>query len=139
VRVAKLRVGVKMVEQIMVPVSFGELFDKLTILEIKQVHISDLEKKKNVEQELAFIRSVIHQNSLKLDAEIYSSLKDVNSRLWVVEDALRDCERSKTFDAHFIELARSVYVLNDERFRVKSKINQVLGSSIREEKSYAPY
>jgi len=126
---------------IAVEVSPGELIDKITILEIKSERMSDLEKLKNVRTELATLiacRDRAIPPSTKLD-ELTRSLKDVNEALWQIEDEIRDCERNGDFGAKFVELARSVYRSNDRRSTVKRQINELLGSSLIEEKSYAPY
>ncbi len=126
---------------IQVPVSPGELLDKLTILAIKRRRINDPVKLANVEREFALldgVRSAEVPESPELTT-LYQQLEDVNQRLWDVEDDLRLLEAEARFDARFIELARSVYVLNDERATVKKAINLLLGSLIVEEKSYADY
>lgn len=126
---------------IQVPVSWGELVDKITILQIKSERISDKAKLANIHKELeeltrtANAAAVFPADVIALQAE----LKAVNEKLWVIEDDIRDCERNKDFGAKFIELARAVYFTNDERFRVKREINDALGSALSEEKSYAAY
>lgn len=126
---------------IFVPISPGELIDKITILEIKAERIADVKKVANVKHELALLMSTwqasAHAQS-NIEAE-WSALRDINAKLWVIEDDIRDKERDRQFDARFIELARAVYVTNDERAAVKRKINEKLGSKIVEEKSYADY
>jgi Family of unknown function (DUF6165) len=127
--------------EIQVPVSPGELLDKITILRIKAQRMRDAEKLKNVRLELTALEKTWSTSSYaKLDiaADIDALLK-VNERLWVVEDDIRDKERAQAFDARFIELARAVYFENDERAAIKRRINVNLGSSIVEEKSYAQY
>jgi Family of unknown function (DUF6165) len=127
--------------EIQVPVSPGELLDKITILRIKAQRMRDAEKLKNVRLELTALEKTWSDSSYaKLDiaADIDALLK-VNERLWVVEDDIRDKERAQAFDARFIELARAVYFENDERAAIKRRINVNLGSSIVEEKSYAQY
>ncbi len=127
--------------EIRVPVSPGELIDKITILEIKSERMTDAKKVANVRTELAMLLSTwqdSHYATIDIGAE-WKSLREINGKLWVVEDDIRDKERDREFDARFIELARSVYVINDERAAVKRKINEKLGSSIVEEKSYADY
>lgn len=124
---------------IMVPVSVGELFDKITILEIKQKFLTDQNKLDNVKKELDLLLSIsssIDQSSIK---ENISQLKDVNTSLWHIEEAKRDKERQKVFDAEFIELARSVYIQNDQRAEIKKQINILTNSTIIEEKSYSSY
>ncbi|HEX7011409.1 MAG TPA: DUF6165 family protein [Steroidobacteraceae bacterium] len=124
-----------------VPVSPGELIDKITILEIKSERMSDPAKLANVRTELALLtetwRSSAFANS-DVSSE-WSALKAINEKLWDIEDRIRDKERERAFDQEFIELARSVYVTNDERAAVKRAINVKLGSQIVEEKSYARY
>jgi hypothetical protein len=123
----------------MVPVSVGELFDKITILEIKQKFLTDQNKLDNVKKELDLLLSIsssIDQSSIK---ENISQLKDVNTSLWHIEESKRDKERQKVFDAEFIKLARSVYIQNDQRAEIKKQINILTNSTIIEEKSYSNY
>jgi hypothetical protein len=124
-----------------VDVSVGELIDKITILEIKAARLTDPAQLKNVKTELEILlaaRDAALPPSAEL-TELSGSLKRVNERLWGIEDDIRDQERAKDFGERFIELARSVYVCNDERATLKRRINELLGSRIVEEKSYAPY
>ncbi|MGZ4977081.1 MAG: DUF6165 family protein [Methylobacter sp.] len=126
---------------IQVPVSIGELFDKITILEIKAQRITDLKKLANVEKELTVI-GALAKESVELDADglkCLNELREVNSRLWDIEDAIRECESRQDFGEHFIELARSVYKNNDRRALLKKKLNELTGSELIEEKSYADY
>lgn len=125
---------------IRVPISPGELIDKITILEIKSERMSDAKKVANVRHELALLQSTWQAagHSTDIRAE-WSELKDINGKLWTIEDEIRDKERAGEFDARFIELARAVYFINDDRAAVKRKINDKLGSKIVEEKSYADY
>jgi hypothetical protein len=127
--------------EIKVPIAPGELIDKLTILEIKAANISDAAKLANVKVELQLLqdtwRSSAHA-STDIDAE-WKQLRDINKKLWDIEDQIRDKERERRFDQEFIELARAVYITNDERAAVKKQINTKLGSKIVEEKSYAKY
>lgn len=125
------------------PISLGELIDKITILEIKVANITDAEKLKNVSHELNVLNAKV--DSL-LDAEgkaklapLQADLKAVNQELWVIEDDIRDCEFVKDFSDKFIQLARSVYVTNDKRAKVKKDINIAFGSELVEEKSYKDY
>jgi hypothetical protein len=123
-----------------IPVSWGELLDKLTILEIKTERIADDGKRANVSTELALLRSrwrAEHGNGRVFS--LRGALKGVNENLWRIEDEIRECERRKDFGPRFIELARSVYITNDERARLKREINALMGSAITEEKSYAQY
>jgi transcriptional regulator of nitric oxide reductase len=128
-------------ENIKVPVSPGEVLDKITILEIKSERINDPEKVANVRVELALLQATWKE--LIRDDEIirglHAQLKEVNEALWEIEDDIRDKERAKEFDQRFIELARAVYVTNDRRSRVKKELNLHLGSEIVEEKSYQDY
>lgn len=126
---------------ISVPVSFGELLDKMSILQIKLERIADPAKRANVQRELqALTVSWEHAPESTQDiAETLAALKRVNEQLWEIEDEIRDLEREQRFDARFIELARSVYITNDERARLKRVLNQQLGSALVEEKSYAAY
>jgi hypothetical protein len=126
---------------VLVPVSWGEVIDKITILEIKAERLTDAGKLANVNKELGELAAVRerefpgHAGLAALAAE----LKAINERLWVIEDDIRDCERAKDFGQTFTELARAVYFTNDERAAVKRRVNDLLGSALVEEKSYAPY
>ncbi len=128
-------------KDILIPISPGELLDKITILRIKAARIQDADKLKNVTTELAMLEQVWN-DSVPGDATIEQltrELTEINEALWDVEDDIRDEERNKRFGERFIELARSVYVTNDQRAEAKKKINLHLGSSIVEEKSYQDY
>jgi hypothetical protein len=125
--------------EILVPVSVGELIDKITILRIKQRSIQDQGKLQNIRAELEALEAVCARHRLDTKDALAMELERINQKLWVIEDDIRDKERAKTFDQGFIELARAVYVTNDERFRVKSQINQAAGSLYKEEKSYRDY
>ena len=130
-----------MTAEIKVPVSPGELIDKLTILEIKAANITDATKLANVNVELKLLQETWRGSDfakVNIDAE-WKQLRDINKKLWDIEDDIRDKERERKFDQEFIELARAVYVTNDERAAVKKVINTKLGSKIVEEKSYAKY
>jgi hypothetical protein len=127
--------------EIKVPVSPGELLDKVTILRIKSQRMSDAAKLKNVRLELAALEDTWRASPYSqtdIDADI-EALQQVNERLWVIEDDIRDRERAQDFGAEFVRLARAVYFENDERAAIKRRINLNLGSSIVEEKSYAEY
>jgi hypothetical protein len=127
--------------EIRVPISPGELIDKITILEIKSVHITDAAKVANVRHELALLEATWRESSYStgdIEAE-WVALRGINQKLWDIEDRIRDKERARSFDGEFIDLARAVYVTNDERAAVKRQINTKLGSKIVEEKSYAQY
>lgn len=125
------------------PISLGELVDKITILEIKQVKISDPDKLHNVKHERDVLSQKLDQllsddDRLKLEP-LKKALKEINESLWVIEDDIRDCERDKAFGQLFIDLARSVYITNDRRAAVKKDINLAFGSELVEEKSYRDY
>ncbi len=127
--------------ELMAPVSPGELIDKLTILQIKSQRISDATKLSNVQRELAALTACWQASpwggtDISVDQ---ADLLAVNERLWDIEDRIRDKERAKAFDAQFIELARAVYIENDQRAAVKKRLNLALGSALVEEKSYAAY
>jgi hypothetical protein len=127
--------------EIKVPVSPGELLDKITILRIKSQRMSDAAKVANVRLELRMLEETWNASAyarIDIAADI-AALLAVNERLWVIEDDIRDKERAQAFDAEFIRLARAVYVENDERAAIKRRINTTLGSSIIEEKSYRDY
>jgi Family of unknown function (DUF6165) len=126
---------------IQVPVSPGELLDKITILRIKSRRIHDPDKLRNVRAELDLLEATWTASAhaaVDIGADV-DALMTVNERLWVIEDDIRDKERARSFDAEFIRLARAVYVENDERAAIKRRINLKLGSAIIEEKSYRPY
>jgi hypothetical protein len=125
--------------EIFVPVSIGELLDKITILQIKSERITDEGKLTNIRKELSALLETCKKNQVKVEHQLVSELKQINETLWVIEDDIRDKERSKAFDQRFIELARAVYVTNDRRFEVKAQINKLMGSAYSEEKSYKPY
>jgi hypothetical protein len=128
-------------KDILVPLSPGELLDKITILRIKSARMTDAAKLANVRTELAELEKTwgAAVTGLASVAEDERALQAVNERLWVIEDDIREKERAQAFDARFIELARSVYIENDERAAIKKRVNLALGSRIVEEKSYAPY
>jgi len=122
------------------PVSLGELVDKLSILHIKNINIKDDEKLKLIREELDLLNKTLNDHIKRDDIQKYlDSLIEINSKLWVIEDDIRDCERNKNFDQKFIELARSVYFTNDKRSEVKLDINKKFGSTIIEVKSYEEY
>jgi hypothetical protein len=126
--------------ELLVPISAGELFDKLTILEIKGERITDREKLANVCHEANLLRTVVaNRFSDFASHELIGQLRDINRALWEIEDDLRELEQRKDFGNKFVELARSVYLRNDERAGLKRRINQAIGSVIVEEKSYASY
>ena len=130
-----------MKDNLVIPISPGELIDKITILEIKRESIVDKEKLSNINLEYKVLLETL-ENKIIASNEIDSlriKLKTINKKLWDIEDQLRDLERSKTFNEDFIKLARSVYFTNDERSEVKKSINKLLNSEIVEEKSYSKY
>jgi hypothetical protein len=122
-------------------ISAGELFDKISILEIKKNKIKDKSKVKIVLKELSSLQETISENIKKSKSltKLYKKLKSVNLKLWKIEDDIRDCERKSNFNEKFIKLARAVYFINDERSRVKNKINSLTKSNISEVKSYRKY
>tara|TARA_B100000767_G_C19738603_1_gene525063 strand:+ start:1273 stop:1659 length:387 start_codon:yes stop_codon:yes gene_type:complete len=126
---------------IKIPVSVGELVDKITILEIKKKIIKDKMKLKNIKNELEFLNDIL-KKKVKLDNLIKKeilSLKRINMKLWIIEDSKRDCEKNKNFGKKFLLLARNVYIYNDKRAKIKLNINILTGSKIIEEKSYNKY
>lgn len=130
-----------MAENISVEVAPGELIDKITILEIKLERIEDAGKLENIKREWETLTAA-RDGAIKPTDELERltrELKESNVRLWEIEDDIRDCERDKDFGDKFIELARGVYVNNDKRSRLKREINELLGSRLIEEKSYAAY
>jgi hypothetical protein len=127
--------------ELLVPISPGELIDKITILEIKSQRMSDPVKLANVRAELSLLMSTWQASpwsAVDISAD-WAGLRAVNEKLWVIEDQIRDKERDGRFDHDFVELARAVYINNDERAAIKKRINTRLGSTLVEEKSYADY
>ncbi len=127
--------------KIIVEVSIGELLDKISILEIKQEKIKDPEKLKFVSDEYSILKEQLDKNVKsddKLD-RLFQSLKDINSKLWVIEDDKRQCEKDKDFTEKFIKLSRDVHFLNDDRAKIKLEINTYSGSKIKEIKEYTSY
>jgi hypothetical protein len=124
-----------------IQVSWGELIDKITILEIKKQRLKSQESVTNVQNELAELMSIVHYTLTKRQdlVDLKQQLKSVNENLWEIEDKIRAKEAAKSFDQEFIELARSVYMNNDERGDLKRRINELLGSKFGEEKQYTPY
>ena len=120
---------------ILAPVSLGELIDKITILEIKQIHMTGI-KLKNVNKELKLLKKILQDKNLEIDIDLINSLKEVNNNLWQIEDNIRIKERDQKFNKEFIQLARSVYKENDKRASIKKEINQKYNSELVEEKSY---
>ena len=125
----------------LIPISWGELIDKITILEIKQAHIKSPIALANINKELSYLNEIVENSTgvAELISDLKQQLLDVNKRLWQVEDDIRDKELKQDFDIGFIELARRVYRLNDERAKLKKSINQVLNSELVEEKSYKDF
>jgi hypothetical protein len=130
-----------MADVMTVPVSFGEVLDKITILEIKSERIADLEKVKNVRLELDELSGTWNEavQDQAAIADLRNQLKAVNEELWVIEDDIRDQEAAQDFGLKFVELARAVYVTNDKRAAIKKEVNLALGSRFVEEKSYQDY
>ena len=127
--------------QLQVPVSVGEVLDKITILQIKLAHISDAAKRVNVQNELDALLPLVIGEEFSTDQMqgLMAELKAVNESLWDIEDDIREKEAAKSFDAEFIRLARAVYVTNDKRAEIKKQINLATGSALVEEKSYGSY
>lgn len=126
---------------IKVELAYGELLDKMTILQIKSERITDESKLSNINKELNLLNALWksdEKSSVDIASE-FTALKDINEKIWDIEDGIRDKERVKEFDQEFIELARSVYFSNDKRAEIKRTINLKLGSELIEEKSYADY
>lgn len=119
-------------------VSIGEIVDKLSILQIKVEKIKDDRKLTNIIKEHRYLNDVVF-NQMKIETSDFMDLVSVNQRLWKIEDEIRDKERNKEFDQEFIDLARSVYITNDERSEIKKRINIKYGSNFVEEKSYKKY
>ena len=129
-------------KELLVPLSPGELLDKITILRIKVARIQDAAKLANVKRELALLEQTWKDSGAAAVHDVAldeRALENVNERLWDIEDRIRDKEARQTFDREFIELARAVYVSNDERAAIKKRLNLQLGSRIVEEKSYKQY
>ena len=127
--------------KIIVEVSIGELFDKISILEIKQKKIKDPEKLKYISDEHSILKGQLDKN-IKNDEKLnklFQSLKEINSKLWVIEDEKRQCEKEKDFGEKFIKLSRDVHFLNDDRAKIKLDINNHTGSKIKEIKEYTNY
>jgi len=125
-----------------VPVSIGELLDKLSILEIKSRRITDSSKLANITKEMQMLTSLVRKNEFlgsDVTRDLYAELTNVNETLWDLEDSIRDKERNKCFDEEFVEISRSIYRQNDLRCDLKTKLNSKLGSKIFEEKGYARY
>ena len=127
--------------KIIVEVSIGELLDKISILEIKKEKIKDSEKLKFIDKEFSILKDQLDKN-IKSDDKLnnlYQSLKEINTKLWVIEDDKRQCEKDKNFGEKFVKLSRDVHFLNDDRAKIKLEINNHTGSSIKEIKEYTNY
>ncbi len=127
--------------KILVEVSVGELFDKISILEIKKEKIKDSEKLIFIDEEYKILKAQLNHN-VKTDEKLenlFNSLKEINSKLWVIEDEKRMCEKNSDFGEKFIKLSRNVHFLNDDRAKIKLEINSHTGSKIREIKKYTGY
>ena len=128
----------KKINKIFAEISAGELIDKITILEIKQEKIKDASKLQSIKTELTSLQQTLNEH-ITLNDEIKKlseELKQINLKLWDIEDGKRNCEKEKNFGEKFIELARNVYLFNDQRAKIKLQINNHLGSNIKEVKSY---
>ena len=127
--------------KIIIEVSIGELLDKISILEIKQERIKDEDKLKFINNEHSILKDQLDKNIKSEDKlkKLFESLKEINSKLWVIEDEKRQCEKDKNFGEKFIKLSRDVHFLNDDRAKIKLEINNHTGSSIKEIKEYTKY
>ena len=127
--------------KILVEVSVGELLDKISILEIKKEKIKDTNKLKFINEEHSILKDQLKSN-VKSDQkliELFESLKQINAKLWIIEDDKRQCEKNKNFNEKFIKLSRDVHFLNDDRAKIKLEINNITGSKIKEIKEYTDY
>ena len=127
--------------KILVEVSVGELLDKISILEIKQEKIQDIDKLKYIQDEYRVLKDQLSKNVKSDDKlnELFRSLKEINSKLWLIEDDKRMCEKNSDFSEKFIKLSRDIHFLNDERAKIKLDINNLTGSKIKEIKEYTSY
>ena len=127
--------------KILVEVSIGELLDKISILEIKKEKIKDSKKLEFIVKEYSILKEQLENNVKKNDElnRLYKSLKEINAKLWIIEDEKRLCEKEKKFDEKFIKLSRDVHFLNDDRAKIKLEINNITGSTIKEVKEYTKY
>ena len=127
--------------KIIVEVSIGELLDKISILEIKKEKIKDPEKLKFVSNEYSILKNQLEKNVKSDDKliKLFKDLKEINSKLWIIEDEKRECEKNKDFGEKFIKLSRDVHFLNDDRAKIKLEMNNHTGSSIKEIKEYTSY
>ena len=127
--------------KIIIEISIGELLDKISILEIKQEKIKDQDKLKFISDEHAVLKEQLDKNVKSNDKleNLFQSLKEINAKLWVIEDDKRQCEKEKDFTEKFIKLSRDVHFLNDDRAKIKLEINNITGSKIKEIKEYTSY
>ena len=122
------------------PVSLGELLDKISILIIKEKNIVDDQKQYHIKNELDFLNKTLEDSISRSQVKEYiEKLIEINSKLWLIEDDIRDCEKKKKFDQKFIDLARAIYITNDRRSEIKLEINKKFGSELVEVKSYEKY
>ena len=128
----------KYLSTILAPISIGELIDKITILEIKQIYMTGI-KLKNINKEMKLLKNILQDKNLEINIDLIKNLKKVNKKLWEIEDNIRIKESNQEFDEEFIKLARSVYIENDKRASIKKEINQKYNSDLVEEKSYKNY
>ena len=129
---------IKYSSTILAPISIGELIDKITILEIKQIYMTGI-KLKNINKEIKLLKNILQDKNLEINNDLIKNLKKVNKKLWEIEDNIRIKESNQEFDEEFIKLARSVYIENDKRASIKKEINQKYNSDLVEEKSYKNY
>ena len=129
---------IKYLSTILAPISIGELIDKITILEIKQIYMTGI-KLKNINKEMKLLKNILQDKNLEINNDLIKNLKKVNKKLWEIEDNIRIKESNQEFDEEFIKLARSVYIENDKRASIKKEINQRYNSDLVEEKSYKNY
>ena len=129
---------IKYSSTILAPISIGELIDKITILEIKQIYMTGT-KLKNINKEMKLLKNILQDKNLEINIALIKNLKKINKKLWEIEDNIRIKESKQVFDEEFIKLARSVYIENDKRASIKKEINQTYNSDLVEEKSYKNY
>ena len=129
---------IKYLSTILAPISIGELIDKITILEIKQIYMTGT-KLKNINKEMKLLKNILQDKNLEIKIDLIKNLKNINKKLWEIEDNIRIKESNQEFDEEFIKLARSVYIENDKRASIKKEINQTYNSDLVEEKSYKNY
>ena len=129
---------IKYSSTILAPISIGELIDKITILEIKQIYMTGI-KLKNINKEMKLLKNILQDKNLEINIDLIKNLKKINKTLWEIEDNIRIKESKQEFDDEFIKLARSVYIENDKRASIKKEINQKYNSDLVEEKSYKNY